>query len=174
MQNQQPDYSLDREAYEDQVDRLVSSAQSRKGTIPLPLTFDSMRAGLAIVCALLSQVNCDKCEAKCCKSLPGNVYLLPSEQEYLSMKSLTQPCLFLDGNRCLIFHNRHRPLTCIRYPYQPGATSKDGIPAIALASECPEACRIAKDVYMTFRQMKQKFVDVGEEGYTENFFGIRR
>lgn len=172
MQDLSLDYSLNKEAFGARVDDLIRCTQSEKTVIPLPLTVDSMQAGLAVVCALLSQVNCDGCKAKCCNSLPGDIYLLPSEQEYLSMKSLTPPCPFLRDNRCSIYENR--PLTCIRYPYQPGAASKNGTPTIALASECPEAQRIAKSVYMTFWQMKRKFKDVGEEDFAENFFGARR
>lgn len=167
------DYSLDEGSFRKKVDELICLAQSENRVIPLPLSVDSMQAGIAVITSIVSQVKCDGCKVNCCRSLPGQIYLLPLEQERLGTDgSLPSPCPFLKNDRCSVY--AERPLTCIRYPYQPGAVNKEGLPIIALASECPEACRIARDVYVEYWQIRKKYNTVGEEEFMENFFGVKR
>ena len=167
------DWDVSQEELKEQVRKIIATArrENKVLTLPIGLSLDAMLA-------LLSQVRCDSCEAVCCKISPPEevISLTPGEYRALSGKygqkgmrqtvfggELELPCRFLKNNRCAIYPER--PLVCMTFPFQPGGAIggnvNEALDAIALASYCPEARRIAKAVYMTLWGVKQKIWSIG-------------
>ena len=104
------------------------------------------------------------------------IHLLPPEYRRLAEKygeqhfvrkgdraDLPMPCPFLKSNHCTIYPDR--PLVCVLYPFQPGATNGSGDMMLALASGCPEGRRIAKVVHMMAWRIRQQFHALGEDNF---------
>jgi len=172
------DWQLNREAFRHQVRDMIHKAQKNGKVIALPMETSSGMTFLNLMTLILAQVNCDGCDALCCKNYPQNepIGLLPPEHKCLAEKYgnhhfiikgeeafLPLPCPFLKNNRCTIY--RERPLVCVLYPFQPGATDGDGRRLLALGSSCPEARRITKQVYMMSWRIRQQFSLLGEENF---------
>jgi Fe-S-cluster containining protein len=119
---------------------------------------------------LLSQVHCGACDAPCCRQNPNGepTTLLALEYRRLVKKYgaenfilkdgqgfIPMPCPFLKSNRCTIYEDR--PLVCVFFPFQPGATNEEGKGMMALASICPEARRITMNVYMAAWWIRHQF-----------------
>jgi Fe-S-cluster containining protein len=147
----------------------IERATEEKLVLPLPVTI--LPGGLfeSVMSLLLPQVNCSGCNAPCCRrnisGLPFAIHL--EECEALSKKygadkftivggyaHLPMPCPFLESNQCSIYEDR--PLVCIMYPFQPGASAPSGVDLLALESSCPEARRITMKVYMAYWEILQK------------------
>lgn len=170
------DWHVDKEAFERQLRKFIKAARENGKVIPLPVS-----PSLETLLLLLSQVDCSNCEAICCKrGTPGNVVALaPGEQKALVVKygdqgftttppagAISMPCRFLKGNQCSIYPER--PLSCMVFPMQTGGeVSSDAnaprVEALAVASSCPEGRRIAKAVYKTTWQLKQKYLSLPRE-----------
>jgi len=164
------DWRLYRVAFESQVDKIIQEAKAKGKVIPLPIS-----PSLETLIMLLSQVNCSNCDAICCREgMPGNeAALAPGELKALAKEygdkgftgtppggGINLTCRFLQGKQCRI--HDHRPLSCMVFPMQgSGEVASDfGAPkrnALAVASLCPEGRRIAKAVYMTTWELKQKY-----------------
>lgn len=170
------DWELNQHSFRRQVREMTKQAQERGKVIPLPFVLYPGQPSLDLVSVILSQVNCDGCDAPCCKSNPGGerTQIVPPEYKRLAAKYgdkvlpgdngygiLPMPCPFLDkNNRCSIYPER--PLVCVFYPWQPGGSNQNAEPMIALASGCPEARRLARSIYMTVWRMKQTFFSIAD------------
>ncbi|GAI93966.1 unnamed protein product [marine sediment metagenome] len=176
------DWTLDQKAFKQQVRDLIYQARKGGKVLALPFQVYPGQSFFDLLVALLSHLNCESCDALCCKSNPeGPLRLLPPEFKKLASKYgenhfipdgdsgiLPMPCPFLKHNRCIIYPDR--PLVCVIYPFQPGANDGAGNQMMALASSCPDARRITKAAYMMSWRIRQQFYSLGEE----NFLGIFR
>lgn len=169
-------WDVSQEEMKQQIRTLIANCRVSGKVITLPL-----KASYETLVMLLAQVNCEGCEAVCCKMSPPDelIALAPSEYDQLVKKhgiegiqkdrlpwGIKTPCRFLKKNRCTIY--QERPVACIAFPMQPGgelAGSYAGprFEAMAVASYCPEARRIAKSIYMMVWRIKQKVFEIGAE-----------
>lgn len=172
------DWTLDQVQFRSQIRKMIKMASENGKVLTLPLFPEPGRWALELLALILSQVNCEGCDAPCCKSNPNgeNINLMPMDymrirdlygdegflyidgQRYLKM-----PCRFLKGNRCQIYP--HRPFVCQVYPFNPGgsegATTRRF--AMSLESRCPEAQRITKAIYMTQWRLRLSYSSLGPE-----------
>lgn len=152
------DWSLDEAHFKDSMEKFITHCAETGLVMPLPLS-----QGPDTLSAIISQINCDKCNSKCCRSAECNdktIECLPAETALLSSKyggehftdnHLQMPCPFILGNnQCRIY--KDRPLVCVLYPIQPNG-GIDGVETISLSSFCPEAKRIAFSFYMAMWQV---------------------
>lgn len=163
--------------FKGQVNDLVKFCQENGKVIPLPI-FARGVAAINILAALLCQVNCDKCDAPCCRSNPDGspMEVLPPELPRLKKLGLKGgtvpwPCPFLKDERCSIYSDR--PLVCVFYPFQPGGTDAGGNDIISLASSCPESRRVARNYLMMEWRLRNSFFVLGES-FLEHLFGKKR
>lgn len=171
-------WELPQEAFRHEIRSIIREAHKSGKVIGLPLEATPGQPFLDAMTLLLAQVNCDNCDAPCCRSNPQGIQtgILPPEYKRLSEKYgkenfivkgdeayLPMPCPFLKANRCTIY--RDRPLVCVLYPFQPGAFNGEDKPVIALASSCPEGRRIALRVFMTSWRIRQQFYFLGEKNF---------
>lgn len=176
-------WELGQRAFRHEIRRLIQQCQKKGKVIPLPFAMYKGQPSIDLVTLLLSQVNCYDCDAPCCKANPEDklTQLLPPEYERLSSKYdrghfvikddsqfLPMPCPFLKNNRCRIYPDR--PIVCVIYPFQPGATNGAGQEVLAVASSCPEGRRIARAVYMTSWRIRTQFRLLGEVDFLKGFF----
>lgn len=177
----QIDWTLDQVRFRSQVRRMVKLCRDGGKVITLPLFPECGDWAIELLSVILSQVNCDGCDAPCCKFNPqgGNLSLLPSEYQRLKNKYgethllnqedqyyIKMPCGFLRDNRCTIYPDR--PLVCVMYPFNPGGT--EGLHhrmALSLESRCPEAQRLAKAIYMTSWKIRQIYWSTGAEDFVK-------
>lgn len=179
------DWEVDQETLKREVRELIGRARKGGKVIPLPVAVYPGQAAVDLLTVLLAHVNCEGCDAPCCKQNPSGegLTLLPSEYEHLRAQYgeqrfklrgewafLDMPCPFLKKNRCTIYPDR--PLACVIYPFQPGATDDKGNMLIALASSCPEARRIARAVYMMSWRIRRKFGKLGSADFIKGFLAI--
>jgi len=172
------DWELNKEAFRHQVRDLIHRARKGGKVLALPMRVFPGQVMIDLMTLLLAQVNCEGCDAPCCKRNPNEepIQLPPPEYRRLSEKygdshfirkgdwaDLPMPCPFLKSNRCTIHPDR--PLVCVLYPFQPGATNGAGDMMLALGSGCPEGRRIAKAVYMMAWQIRQQFRVLGEDNF---------
>ena len=177
------DWSLDQGDFKQQVRDLIHQARKGGNVLALPFQIYPGQSFFDLLVALLSHVDCEGCDAPCCKSNPEDfpLRLPPSEFNKLASKYgekhfipdgdsgiLPMPCPFLKHNRCTIYPDR--PFVCVLYPFQPGAMDETGNMMGALASSCPEARRITREIYMMSWRIRQHFYALGEE----NFKGVFR
>jgi Fe-S-cluster containining protein len=171
------DWELLEAEFRNQIEALIRSARKSEIVIPLPchITGD----GLELAALVLSQVNCDGCDAPCCRSpkfAEFGIPLLGTEYQALVERMgkeklikmgvklsgktgyMPTPCPFLRKNACSIYDIR--PFSCVFYPIDRSAVDEEGFGIVALDSQCPEARRIAKRVYMTYRKLRQKGPEV--------------
>ncbi len=176
------DWTLNQEAFKQQVGDLINRARKGGKVLALPFRAFPGMPMLDLMTSLLAQVNCEGCDAPCCKSNPNGepISLLPPEYKRLAEKYgqehfirqgdrgiVKMPCPFLRNNRCTIYLDR--PLVCVLYPFQPGATDGEGNMMMALAANCPEGRRIAKAAYMMSWRIRQQFNALGESNFMREF-----
>ena len=159
-------WDVDQDKMREQVQGMIEACRRWGKVLVLPLSMSEESIFL-----ILSQVDCRNCDAICCQSGPAPVTLLDSE--YASMKwkklperKLSLPCQFLDCNLCAIY--KDRPMNCLMFPIQRGGRiadkyGKNHEEALALASYCPEARRIAMRAYMVIWEVKYKATKVSKE-----------
>jgi len=177
------DWTLNLEAFKKQVRDLIHQARKGGKVLALPFQVYPGHPFFDMLVSLLSHVECEGCDAPCCKSNPEDMplRLLPPEFNKLASKYgeknfipdgdsgiLPMPCPFLKHNRCTIYPDR--PLVCVLYPFQPGATDGANNMMMALAASCPEARRITRAVYLMSWRIRQQFHALGEK----NFMGVLR
>ncbi len=178
------DWTLNLAAFKRQVRDLIYQARKGGKVLALPFQVYPGQPFFDLVVSLLSHVDCEGCDAPCCKSNPEDMplWLPPPEFNKLARKYgenhfipdgdsgiLPMPCPFLKHNRCTIYPDR--PLVCVLYPFQPGATDGTGNMMMALAASCPEARRITREAYMMSWRIRQQFYSLGEENFMEVFRG---
>lgn len=171
-------WQLNQEAFRHEVRKLINRAEKEGKVLALPIKISPGQQMLDMMTLLLSQVNCDGCDARCCKIKTYNkpIEVLPPEYERLAEKygsqhfkkkgevvELHMPCPFLKNNRCSIY--RDRPLVCVLYPYQFGANDVAGNMVLAMSSSCPEARRITRNIYMWSWRLRHQFQLLGEENF---------
>ncbi|KKM05769.1 hypothetical protein LCGC14_1750790 [marine sediment metagenome] len=64
------------------IRRMIRKAHSKGKTLPLPLSVKDSQASLDLMQSIISQVNCDGCDAPCCRSNPGGKPLQMVSKEY--------------------------------------------------------------------------------------------
>lgn len=176
---QEINWQLDQRNFQRQVRAIISEAQKKGKVITLPIGVHLGQVMLDLMTLLLSQVNCDGCDAPCCRRNPSDepISILPPEYERLAGKyevgklskiedgtyGLPMPCPFLKGGRCSIYSDR--PLVCIIYPFQPGGADFNGNMHLALSSSCPESHRIARNVYMWGWRIRHQFWLLGGDNF---------
>lgn len=167
------DWEIPQEDFQEQIRRMIATCREQKKVIVLPVLIQTGPAFMYQLAMLISQVNCEKCEAPCCKIdfNPNQVGIALFEADCDTLNRLNQgchiegegtnahlplPCPLLKHNRCHIYPDR--PFICIMYPWQPGGSvTEHRVPAMSIASECPEGRRIAKQVYMMAWRLRQRF-----------------
>lgn len=173
------DWTLGRSDFRDTIQQMIAEAVTAIRVIPLPIEIAPGKRYVQMVSLVLSQVDCKRaeCPAICCRTNIGNAPIPFRQAEVATItknfKSILMPkfrvttkhgetfytvdppCPFISSaNKCLIYPER--PFVCVLYPMQFGASSGDGEQLLCIASECPEARRIALGVYMTqWRLAKQ-------------------
>ena len=174
-------WELDQTAFYNQIVDMIKRSHKNGKVIPLPIAFQPGIIGVNQLSLLVSQVNCDRCDARCCKeeTYGSPIEILPPEYSRLQARygrdkfyfrdnkpCLIMPCTFLYNERCSIY--LERPLVC---PFQPGARDGNGNVLMAVASICPEARRIAQRLYMVEWQMRQQFGMLGNDSFIEGILG---
>lgn len=174
------EWELPQAAFRHQVRDMIHKAEKSGKVLALPMKVASGMVAMDLITMLLAQVNCEGCDAPCCKRNPNDqpIRLLPPEYRRLAEKYgehhfikqgdfgiMPMPCPFLKNNRCTIYADR--PLVCVLYPFQPGATDGSGNMMLALASSCPEGRRITRQIYMSSWQIRRQFGLLGEENFLE-------
>lgn len=177
------DWELNQEAFRRQIRDLIQKAKESGKVLPIAMEITKGTTFVDQLTLLISQVNCEGCEAPCCKHNPNGepMDVLSPEYQRLAEKYgshhfivkgksayLPMPCPFLKNNRCTIY--RDRPLACVLYPFQPGASDGAGNIILALASSCPEARRIVRSVYMMSWRIRQQFYQLGEGNFMKGIF----
>lgn len=185
------DWTLAQPAFRNLVREIIRKAEKTGKVLALPMALQRGQTFLDLLTMLLAQVNCDGCDAPCCRLIsPGRHkfdMLLP-EYTRLAAKYGTHhfrkkgneiimdmPCSFLRRGAptpprelCSIYPDR--PLACVLYPFQSGAMDDKGNPMLALDSICPEARRIAKQVYMMSWRIRHQFHQLGENLFMSGVF----
>lgn len=174
------DWNLSQAQFRNQVRDLIHQAEKRGKVLALPLEVQPGQVMLNLITLLLAQVNCEGCDAPCCRRNPNDepIELLPPEYKRLEEKYgpqhfivkdekafLPMPCPFLKQDRCSIYPAR--PIVCVIYPYQPGAVDGEGKVIMAVAASCPEAKRIARNIYMTAWRLRRQYSLLGEFNFLE-------
>ena len=173
-------WDIDQNQFKEQVRQMIAMARKGNNVLTLPIS-----PSLESILLILSQVNCDGCDAICCRVSPpeGMVAMTPSEYKLLREKygdegmvstllggAIRMPCRFLKNKYCSIYSER--PLSCILFPIQPGGAYgasfySQKIEALSVSSYWPEGRRIARAGYMTIWQIKQKIKAIGFEEASE-------
>lgn len=179
------DWELNQEAFRHSIKDMIRKARKNGKVLALPMEITPGMTFINLMILLLAQVKCDDCDAQCCRMNPeGDMTpIVPPEYQRLSEKYgkehfvekdgqafLPMPCPFLKKGPysqlkelCTIY--RDRPLPCVLYPFQPGATDGADNMILALASRCPEGRRITKEVYMMAWRIRQQFDLLGEGNF---------
>jgi Fe-S-cluster containining protein len=168
------DWELPEAEFRNQIETLIRNARKSEVVIPLPCNITDN--GLELMALVLSQINCDGCDAPCCRSpkfAEFGISLLATEYqalvERIGVDKLTKmgikldgntgyiptPCPFLHKNLCSIYDIR--PFICVQYPIQQNEEDPE---LISLDPLCREARRIAKRVYMTYWKLLKKAPEV--------------
>ncbi len=146
------DWQASYEEFLKQVRDLIATLKENARVIPLPFY-----GGDNSAIVFISQIKCDGCDAHCCTENPEGkpLALMPGEFERMVAASsvfqdnagvIKLPCPALKDNRCTIY--KDRPLKCLYYPIQDNSRGENGLHILSVNSNCPEACRIAEQVYM--------------------------
>jgi len=164
------DWWQSRRQVKQRVNDLIDQAAKDGKVLCLPIQIRKGRDFYDTLALILSQVHCSACNAPCCRRNPGDndTSMLLPEYERLAEKYgrknflikdgkayLPMPCPFLKNGTCGIYEDR--PLICVLYPFQTGATDNTGSAMIALASVCPEARRITRNIYMSSWWIRNQF-----------------
>lgn len=178
------DWGLNRRDFKRLINGLIEKAVKEKRVIPIPIYLSKGNSPIDEVVGILSQVDCQDCDAICCRSNPNNQPSCMRETEYqdiikkygnamINKKGLKpvflpnglnylipMPCPFFNNNkRCSIYPDR--PFVCVLYPIQLGAGEVGGNDMLALASECPEGRRIARSIYLCRWQFRKQLLRYG-------------
>ena len=173
------DWDVDRATFEANINSLISLATDNKKILPLPIAIVKGEPFLEMVIAITMQVDCNGCNAHCCRTNPdgSNISMAWSDYDQLRLKHTEEelhnkgiyirgatcvfpsPCPFLMVNTCRIYDDR--PFICIMYPISNPARDGTGAPMLAVESSCPEARRIARKLYMDMWLLRKR---VGARG----------
>jgi Fe-S-cluster containining protein len=167
------DWTLSRPAFRNLVRELIHEAEKRGKVLPLPMDIMPGQPFLDQLTVLLARIDCSDCPAPCCRANPNNelTRVMPTEYELLAAKYGKENFIVKDGNAflpspCPFLRSRHgelcaihpdRPLVCAIFPFQPGAEGISSQPMLALASSCPAAKKLARDIYMTAWDLRHFF-----------------
>jgi Fe-S-cluster containining protein len=153
-----------------QIVKFINNAVKTGKTLPLP--FHIKDSNIEVMTLFLSQLNCSACRTVCClssKYAKGGVPLLDNDYAVLvkrigagkldkmGIKSIDNktfihlPCPFLDKNKCSIYDIR--PTACMHYPFDQPGEDNLGRKMISLDPLCPEARRITRRLYLTYRDL---------------------
>jgi len=167
------DWELPEKEFIDQIRDMILKSVREEAAITLPILLHGAGDLVETLSLINSQIDCNGCDARCCKYNPGNHPTAITLKEYEMIKRkfghhdfnveggfahIPMPCPFLEDSRCTIYSDR--PFMCYMFPFQPGG-SVEGIgtkevPAVSLSAACPEARRIAERVYMQFREARSR------------------
>ena len=170
-------FSLDREPFHQSILAVIHEAEEDGLVIPLPIMQNTGKKFLEQLSLILAQVDCSHCESICCKQNHGipiavsenelnrllKIKEFPHEKITKGWSGIMTPCPFLIRYSfpALAFPNCEaysiRPSVCVMYPFQIGGSDDGGKLLLSLASECPEAQRIAISIYMTMYDVKKVF-----------------
>lgn len=158
------DWELGQVDFESQIRVMIRECERKSKVITLPVFMLPGAHFLGDLAMLLAQVKCSGCEAKCCKKASGaedkeGIGITQTDEDLLIKMSLGKhvkgsgdtthleyPCPLLLNNLCTVYPNR--PTVCILFPFQTGGFTGEGQRMLAVSSDCPEARRIAKEVYL--------------------------
>ena len=183
------DWTLSQLAFHDLVRELIHQAEKKHKVLALPMLIKPDQTFIDYLTLLLAQVDCQGCDAPCCRENPeGELTRITAPEyqrlaekygkEHFTVKNskafLRMPCPFLRKNRpphrgdlCSIYPDR--PLVCVLYPFQSGGSAGEGEDVLALASSCPSARRMAKNIYMTAWQIRHQYRLLGDKEFWKGF-----
>jgi Fe-S-cluster containining protein len=171
------DWELPEVEFRHQIENLIRNARNSEIVMPLPCHING--PALELMALVLSQVNCNGCDAPCCRSpkfAEFGIPLLGTEYqalvERIGADKLTKmdiklagntgyiptPCPFLHKNLCSIYDIR--PFACVNYPLDQSAVDNEGLTIVSINPDCPEARRITKRIYMTYWKLYHKMQEV--------------
>jgi Fe-S-cluster containining protein len=163
-----------------QIEIAINNARKTETVFPLPLHTET--SGIEIMALVLSQINCNNCDARCCKTSQFAEFGIPlldteyqtlvervgkEKLEKINMKLIggnrymPTPCPFLHKNQCSIYDIR--PFVCIVYPLDQSGVDISGEKMVGLDPFCPEARRIIKRAYLTFWKIFHKMEEVSSQ-----------
>jgi hypothetical protein len=129
------DLNLPLEEFRKQIQHVADDARKKEILLALPCGANS--SFIERTALILGQINCDNCNARCCRSVKFAEFGIPfSSSEYKSLEQrvgveklpslnfkligksryMPTPCAFLHKNRCSIYDIR--PLACVLYPIE--------------------------------------------------------
>jgi len=174
------DTGLEEPEFRKQIENMINDARKNESVLPLPITIgDNV---MEITALVLGQINCEKCDARCCRSSAIAKFGIPFlDSEYRTLVELIgeeklakigvkligdsryfpTPCPFLKKNTCSIYDIR--PVVCVNFPFDSPAEDDNGRKLISLDPLCPEARRIAKRTYLTLWKLYHK----AQEAYSQ-------
>lgn len=159
------DWELSEINFEKSIDEMIVRVSESGNVLVLPFKITPGEQFFNIIVAVLSQIDCKNCDARCCTSNPPTenpiemtareYYDITHEKSPERLVKISYPCRFLnENNQCSAYNNR--PMVCVMYPLQTGGMS-DGSLAVSLSSHCPEARRITKNIYMERRLLRDRW-----------------
>jgi Fe-S-cluster containining protein len=185
------DWSLPQAEFRDLIRGYIQQCEKSGKVLVLPMAICPGQPFLDLLTIMLSEVNCTGCAAPCCRRNPDDSPITLPEPEYARLAAqygaqhfrhqgavplMDMPCPFLRTaaappfqDLCRIYPDR--PLACVLFPFQTGANDDAGHPMIALASSCPEARRITRQVYMTGWRIRRQYHALGHDLFLERLFG---
>lgn len=171
------DYQLPEAQFRRQIENLIGSSRKGKTVLPLPCPING--GAIEFAALILSQINCDGCDAPCCRNpeyAEFGVPFLPTEYSALverigqdrlanisvkligTSRYMPTPCPFLHKKMCSIYDIR--PFVCVNYPIDISGIDEHDRKMISLDPLCPEARRVAKRVYLTLWKLLNKAQEV--------------
>lgn len=164
------DFNLPPKEFREYIEHLIDNSKKSKSTLVLPCHVSNV--GFELMALILGQINCENCDGRCCQSVEFAKFGIPfldSEyktlEEYVGTEKLSKyktriigrtryfptPCPFLHKKTCTIYEIR--PVVCVDFPFEKTGVDAQGNPMVALDSFCPEARRIARRTYLSFRKL---------------------
>ena len=166
-----------------QVDDMIGECIKNGRVIPLPIHQLSGHGMVEQIAMFNASVNCEGCNAICCRQDKQNPTVSLIDKEYwllehifgkekldsLGIKAgqsldtenfstgswdMPLPCPFYKPNGHKCSIYEHRPSTCIMYPVQFGAKINNAV-AMAVCSSCPEARRLARKIYVSYYKISR-------------------
>jgi len=174
------DIELEEPEFRKQIENIINNARKNESTLPLPITIGDN--AIEVTALVLGQINCEKCDARCCRSSVFAEFGIPFlDSEYRTLverigeeklakigvklignsRYIPTPCPFLKKNACSIYDIR--PIVCVNFPLDSPAKDDHGRKMISLDPLCPEARRIAKRTYLTLWKLYHK----AQEAYSQ-------
>jgi Fe-S-cluster containining protein len=166
------DWELEKKEFQESIRDMIKECMDKGKVLALPIELLPGTSFITQMALLLGQIDCTNCANKCCLSGENNIIdIMPKEYPILAEKfgarhfstdgkgnhGIQFPCSFLQDHKCSIYGDR--PLVCVLFPFQPGGYGGDDgqINTIAVASSCPEARRITRQVYMMSWRIRRQF-----------------